>query len=228
MASEFKAGAVRGLLFDLDGTLIDSTADLANSGNWLRVKEGLEPLSREQVASYVGDGAESLVRRLLERPEGVVVEQIEAFIRYYNEHCLDTTRLYTGVSSTLQQLQARGYKMAVVTNKPERISKHILDGLNVGPCFGSVIGGNTCKNKKPHPEPLLTAVAQLGLRAEACVMIGDSRVDVEAGHNAAMPSIGLLGGIGAEDLLLASAPELLLPRFTALLDHLPPLQVTHA
>lgn len=227
MAFEFKAGP-RGLLFDLDGTLIDSTADLASSGNWLRTEQGLDPLSREQVASYVGDGVESLVRRLLQKPEGDVGALVEVFKRYYNEHCLDTTRLYTGVSSTLLQLQARGYRMAVVTNKPERISRHILDGLNVGPCFGSVIGGNTCANKKPHPEPLLTAASQLGLSAADCVMIGDSRVDIEAGHNAAMPSIGLLGGIGAEDLLRASAPEILLPRFTALLDHLPPLQVTHA
>lgn len=225
MVFEFKA---RGLLFDLDGTLVDSTADLANSGNWLRVQHGLEPLSTDQIASYVGDGAESLVRRLLAKPEGDIDAAVEVFKRYYNEHCLDHTRLYTGVSSTLQQLQARGYKMAVVTNKPERISRHMLDGLNVGPCFGSVIGGNTCQNKKPHPEPLLTAVAQLGLQAGDCIMIGDSRVDVEAGHNAGMPSVGLLGGIGAEDLLRASAPELLLPRFTALLDHLPPLQVTHA
>lgn len=228
MAFELRPGVLRGLLFDLDGTLIDSTADLAKSGNWLRQQEGLDELSQAQVASYVGDGIESLVRRLLARPEGEVGAQIAAFKGYYHEHCLDTTRLYTGVSSTLQQLQARGYKMAVVTNKPERISRHILDGLNVGACFGSVIGGNTCANKKPHPEPLLTACGQLGLRPEDCVMIGDSRVDIEAGHNALMPSVGLLGGIGAEDLLRASGPELLLPRFTALLDHLPPLTVTHA
>jgi phosphoglycolate phosphatase len=221
-------GAVRALLFDLDGTLIDSTADLADSGNWLRAQESLEPLSREQIGSYVGDGAESMVRRLLQRPEGDVDAQVEAYKRHYNEHCLDQTKFYPGVASTLEQLRARGYAMAVVTNKPERISKKILDGLGVGHCFGAVIGGNTCLNKKPHPEPLLRACADLDTAPKACAMIGDSRVDVEAGHNAGMPSLGLLGGIGAQDLLRAAAPEELLERFTQLLDLFPSLQAVNA
>jgi phosphoglycolate phosphatase len=221
---DFEPKAVRGLLFDLDGTLIDSTADLAASGNWLREGQGLEPLSAELIGSYVGDGAESMVRRLLGRPEGDVEAQVEAYKKHYNEHCLDRTRLYPGVGSSLQQLRARGYRMAVVTNKPERISRRILDGLNVGDCFSSVIGGNTCLNKKPHPEPLLRACAGLDLAPAACVMIGDSRVDVEAGHNAGMASLAVLGGIGAEDLLRAAGPDLLLARFTDLLDRLPSLQ----
>ncbi len=221
---DFNAAAVRGLLFDLDGTLIDSTADLVASGNWLRNEAGLDPLGAAQIGSYVGDGVETMVRRLLEKPEGDVDVQVEAYKRHYGEHCLEQTRLYAGVGSTLEQLRARGYKMAVVTNKPERISKRILDGLNVGPCFGSVIGGNTCVNKKPHPEPLLRACTELAVDPGACVMIGDSRVDIEAGHNAQMPCLGLLGGIGAEDLLRASGPELLLTRFTELLDLLPSLQ----
>jgi phosphoglycolate phosphatase len=223
----FDLSAVRGLLFDLDGTLIDSTADLTDSGNWLRAQQGLEPLSMEQIGSYVGDGAESMVRRLLQRPEGDVDDQVEAYKRHYNEHCLEKTHFYPGVASTLRQLRARGYKMAVVTNKPERISKKILDGLGVGDCFSAVIGGNTCLNKKPHPEPLLRACADLGLPPKDCAMLGDSRVDVEAGHNAGMPSLGLLGGIGAEDLLRAAQPERLLPLFTELLDLFPPLKAVN-
>jgi phosphoglycolate phosphatase len=220
-------GAVRGLLFDLDGTLVDSTADLADAGNWLRAQQGLGPLSVAQVGSYVGDGAESMVRRLLERPEGDVDDQVEAYKRHYNEHCLDKTRLYPGVSSTLQQLRARGYGMAVVTNKPERISKKMLEGLGVGACFGAVIGGNTCLNKKPHPEPLLRACADIGIAPKACAMVGDSRVDIEAGHNAGMPSLALLGGIDAEDLLRAAGPGHVLTLFTELLDHFPPLQAVN-
>jgi phosphoglycolate phosphatase len=224
---DFNAAAVRGLLFDLDGTLIDSTADLVASGNWLRRQEGLGPLGAAQIGSYVGDGAETMVRRLLQRPEGDVDDQVEAYKRHYGEHCLEQTRLYPGVGSALEQLRARGYRMAVVTNKPERISRRILDGLNVGPCFGVVIGGNSCENKKPHPEPLLRACADIGVAPAHCVMIGDSRVDVEAGHNAGMASLGLLGGIGAEDLLRASGPEKLLDRFTELLDLFPSLQARH-
>jgi phosphoglycolate phosphatase len=225
---DFDAKVVRGLLFDLDGTLIDSTADLAAAGNWLRDREGLDPLSAEQIGSYVGDGAETMVRRLLGRHEGDLEGLVDDYKKYYSEHCLDQTRLYPGVGSTLEQLRARGYKMAVVTNKPERISRRILDGLNVGACFGSVIGGNTCVNKKPHPEPLRMACGHLGLAPAAFVMVGDSRVDVEAGHNAGMPSVAILGGIGAQDLLHAAAPELLLERFTDLLDFLPSLQTAHA
>ncbi len=216
----FDRAAVQALLFDLDGTLIDSTADLADSGNWLRVKHGLPAHTQAKVASFVGDGIEALTRRLLERPEGPIEAEVDEFKRYYHDHCLDETRLYPGVAATLEALQARGYKLAVVTNKPERISRHILDGLKVGRLFGSVIGGNSCAHKKPHPEPLLKACAELGSAPASAVMIGDSRVDIEAGHNAGMPSIGILGGIGDEALLRAAAPEILVPTFEALLEAL--------
>jgi len=214
----FERTAISALLFDLDGTLIDSTADLAASSNWLRGHEGMARLPEAQVASYVGDGAEALVRRLLERPEGDVEEALDAFKRHYHEHCLDQTKLYPGVAATLEALQARGYKMAVVTNKPERISQRILDGLGVGRRFGSVIGGNTCKHKKPHPEPLLRACADLGVAVPAAAMVGDSRVDVEAGKNAGAATLGLLGGIGDQALLRASGPDLCLENFERLLE----------
>jgi phosphoglycolate phosphatase len=215
----FDAGVIEGLLFDLDGTLIDSTADLAAAGNWLRVSQGMEPLSEAHVASYVGDGVESLVRRLLERDD--VASQIEPFKDHYNQHCLDTTYLYAGVAETLKALKERGYKMAVVTNKPERISRHILEGLGVAGCFSSVIGGNTCTNKKPHPEPLLKACFELGLKPEHGAMVGDSRVDVEAAHNTGMPCLALYGGIGDQALLKAAAPEIFLKDFSELTHYFP-------
>jgi phosphoglycolate phosphatase len=214
----FERSAISALLFDLDGTLIDSTADLAASSNWLREHEGMARLPEAQVASYVGDGAEALVRRLLERPDGDVEEPLEAFKRHYHEHCLDATLLYPGVAPTLEALQSRGYQMAVVTNKPERISRRILDGLGVGRRFGSVVGGNTCKHKKPHPEPLLRACADLGVAVGGAAMVGDSRVDVEAGKNAGAATLGLLGGIGDQGLLRAAAPDLLLEQFERLLE----------
>jgi phosphoglycolate phosphatase len=216
----FERTAVQALLFDLDGTLIDSTADLAASGNWLRVKHGLPAHSVDKVASFVGDGVESLVRRLLERPEGAIEAEIDAFKRHYHDHCLDETRPYPAVAATLEALQARGFRMAVVTNKPERISRHILEGLKVDRRFGSVVGGNSCAHKKPHPEPLLKACAELGCPPAAALMIGDSRVDIEAGKNAQMPTIGILGGIGDEALLRSSAPDILIPNIEALLEAL--------
>jgi phosphoglycolate phosphatase len=217
-ATPFDATRIQALLFDLDGTLVDSTADLVASGNWLRVREGLAALEPGRVTSYVGDGVEALVRRLLERPEGGVQENIEAFMHHYREHCLDKTRLLAGVAATLAALQARGYAMAVVTNKPERVSRHILAGLGVECRFASVVGGNTCANKKPHPEPLFKACADLGHEPARALMVGDSRVDIEAGHNAGMASIAILGGIGDESLLRASGPEVLIQSFENLME----------
>jgi phosphoglycolate phosphatase len=216
----FERSRVQALLFDLDGTLINSTADLVASGNWLRAREGLGVLESSRIAGYVGDGVEALVRRLLERPEGDVGECIASFMHRYNEHCLDETYLYPGVAATLQALQARGYAMAVVTNKPERVSKRILGGLGVEQRFRSVIGGNSCEFKKPRPEPLLMACGHLACEAGHAVMVGDSRVDVEAGHNAGMPVIGLLHGIGDQALLKASGPDLLIERFERLTEML--------
>lgn len=204
----FDKARVQGLLFDLDGTLIESTGDLVSSGNWLRRREGLADLEAARIAGFVGDGVEALVRRLLHKPEGDVKECVEAFMRQYNEHCLDETCLYPGVARTLEALQAKGYAMAVVTNKPERISKRILVGLHVDQRFASLVGGNSCEHKKPHPEPLFKACSGLGFEPQRCVMVGDSRVDVEAAHNAGMPAIGLLDGIGDQALLKAAGPEL--------------------
>jgi len=212
----FDPTAVQALLFDLDGTLIESTADLVASGNWLREGRGLERLEPARIASFVGDGVEALVRRLLQIPEGPVQEPVEAFMRHYHEHCLDATCLGPSVAATLEVLQGRGYALAVVTNKPERISRRILDGLGAGRFFGSVVGGNTCAHKKPHPEPLLKACGDLACEPRRAVMVGDSRVDVEAGHNAGMPAIGLLGGIGDEGLLRRSGPEVLITSFDGL------------
>ena len=213
----FDPACVAGLLFDLDGTLIDSSADLVVSGNWLRAHAGLAPLDPALIFGYVGDGAEAMVRLLLERPDGDVTELLEAYKRHYHDHCLDGTRLYPGVAPTLEALAGRGFKMAVVTNKPERISRRILEGLGTGRYWGGVIGGNSCANKKPHPEPLFKACGDLGVEPGQCAMVGDSRVDVEAGRNAACQTVGLLGGIGDEGLLRAARPDVLLPRFESLL-----------
>ena len=210
----FDATKTKALLFDLDGTLIDSTEDIAASANMLRRSQGLEPLPVSVVASYIGDGVEALVRKLLgpgfEEKIPALVDQFKA---HYNEHCVVATRLYDGVGATLSLLASRGYKMAVVTNKPERISVTILEKLGLGGCFGCVIGGNSVANKKPHPQPLQEACARLGVPLSQACMIGDSRVDIEAGRNAGIPSLGILGGIGDEGLMRQAGPAEILGRF---------------
>jgi phosphoglycolate phosphatase len=171
------------------------------------------------VGSFVGEGIEALVRKLFSG-SGVTEEElpslVEAFRRDYHEHCADKTRLYQGVEQTLKELQGAGYKMAVVTNKPERISMRILELLGVAGHFGCVIGGNSCPTKKPDPGPLLEACRRLGVPLQDACMIGDSRVDIEAGRNAGIPALGILGGIGDEALLRKAGPSLLLKDFSGL------------
>jgi phosphoglycolate phosphatase len=211
---EFNPAQIRALLFDLDGTLIDSSADIAASANHLRLELGLEALDPQLIATYIGDGLEALVRRVLGKEE--VAAEAQLFKAYYHEHCVDSTRFYPAVEETIRALHSRAYAMAVVTNKPERISVRILEQLGVGSLFGCVIGGNSTAKKKPDPEPLQLACQKLGVDLRTSCMIGDSRVDVEAGHNAGVPALALLGGIGDEALLKASAPERILSSFSEL------------
>jgi phosphoglycolate phosphatase len=215
---------LRALLFDLDGTLIDSAADLAAAGNWLRAQEGLPVLPAERVASFVGDGVESLVSRLLETTDGAVIQRcIPGFKRHYHDHCLDHTRLYEGAAPVLDALKRRGYRLAVVTNKPEKVSRHILEGLGVAELFGSVVGGNTLPVKKPDPAPLRKACQDLGVPETACAMVGDSRVDVEAGRALGVPCLAFRDRIGDQRLLQAARPDRLLGSFHELLELFPPL-----
>ena len=211
---------VKALLFDLDGTLIDSSADIAASANELRRLVNLAPLPLETVSSYIGDGIESLVRRVLgDSFEPQTPELVDHFRNYYHEHCVDATRLYEGVSATLSLLQQRGYRMAVVTNKPERISQRILELLKVSGYFSALIGGNTCERKKPDQQPLAEACRRMGVELRSSCMIGDSRVDVEAGKNAGMMTLALKGGIGDEQAMLQAGPYLVLQAFGELPLH---------
>ena len=215
MTATFDPAGVRALLFDLDGTLIDSKEDIALSSNFLRALRGLAPLPHDVIGSFIGDGVEALVRKLMGPDfEAELPDLAAEFRAHYHDHCVEHTAFYPGVKSTLEALAARGYKMAVVTNKPEGISVRILELLGVGLCFGSVIGGNSCAHKKPHPEPLQEACRRLGVELKHACMIGDSRVDVEAGHNAGVPALGVLGGgIADVGLMRAAQPQMVLDSF---------------
>src|ERR1700736_1732254 len=132
------------LIFDLDGTLIDSKLDLAHAANATRAYMGMQPIAHELVYSYVGNGAPVLIRRVLgpEASEQDVRRALDFFIRYYGQHCLDHTVLYPGVKPALDQLRSHSVAMAVLTNKPVRISNHILRGLGLADHFFRVYGGN--------------------------------------------------------------------------------------
>jgi phosphoglycolate phosphatase len=204
-------------IFDLDGTLVDSRLDLANAVNATRGHMGMESLDNERVYTYVGNGAPVLIRRALgeQATEAEVQEGLEFFLEYYREHDLDYTVLYPGVKETLERLRAAGKRMAVLTNKPVRMSSAIVEGLGVGPYFFRVYGGNSFEFKKPHPIGVETLINEAGVTREATLMVGDSSVDVQTARNAGIACCGVTYGFQPETLV-DPAPEILIDRMEEL------------
>ena len=201
------------LVFDLDGTLIDSAQDLCNSVNATLAHEGREPLPDEVVAGYIGDGAIMLMRRALFGPNATEVDEelltraYNYFLAYYREHKLDNTYAYEGVLGALaalrrfhEHLDGPARLMAVLTNKPVRPAREICAALGLAPYFLNIYGGNSFASKKPDPEGLRTLMNEAGARPEETVMIGDSQVDVETARNAGAWCIGCTFGLAPESL----------------------------
>ena len=188
------------LVFDLDGTLVDSELDLANSVNATLEKIGREPLSVELIASYVGQGVSVLISRALgadATPE-LVERATESFLKHYREHMLDNTTTYPGVREALDELDGR--KMAVLTNKPVNFSRTMLEGLGLAKRFLRIYGGNSFENKKPDPIGLHRLMEETQVPATGTLMIGDSISDVLAGRNAGVWTCGVTYGFGAPTL----------------------------
>ena len=202
------------LIFDLDGTLIDSKLDLAHAVNAARAHMGLGDLPHPLVFSYVGNGAPTLIQRSLgpEAGEAQVQEALEFFLAYYRDHMLDYTTLYPGVADTLDVLLQSGKRMAVLTNKPVRISKAIIGGLGLERHFFQIYGGNSFEQKKPHPIGIETLLSEAGMGAGHALMIGDSAVDIQTARNAGIKSCGVTYGFQPETLA-AEPPDFLIDRF---------------
>ena len=201
------------IIFDLDGTLVDSRLDLAGAVNATRRHMGMEALANERVYTYVGNGAPMLVRRALGdgATDAQVQEALEFFLEYYREHDLDYTVLYPGVKESLDRLRGAGKRMAVLTNKPVRMSRHIVEGLGVGGHFFQVDGGNSFDFKKPHPIGVEELMKEAGVGRESTLMVGDSSVDVQTARNAGIACCGVTYGFQPETLE-DPAPEMLVDR----------------
>lgn len=189
------------IVFDLDGTLIDSSKDLTLSVNATRAHAGLPPLAMEAVASYIGNGAEMLIRRSLgpDAPEGAVWEGLAFFLQYYRENMLVHTKLYPGVREALDRWRRHGTAMAVLTNKPEGFSRELVAGLGLRDYFTSIYGGNSFETKKPDPHGLRLIMRETGFRPERTLMVGDSAVDVLTARNAGVACAGVTFGLRPED-----------------------------
>jgi phosphoglycolate phosphatase len=207
--------SLRLLVFDLDGTLIDSRQDLCNSVNATLENFGLRALPDDAIAGFIGDGAAMLIRRALAMPgevpegspahdSGFFDEAFAYFLTYYRAHILDYTQVYPGVLDSLEALKTlpdgSARKMAVLTNKPVRPARAICDGLGLSPYFFSVYGGDSFATKKPDPLGLVTLMAEAGTTAEETLMIGDSDVDMRTARNARVWALGCTFGLAPETL----------------------------
>jgi phosphoglycolate phosphatase len=207
------------VIFDLDGTLIDSKEDLSCAVNAARAHSGMPPLDNETVYSYVGEGAPVLIRRALgpDATHEQVQEALTFFLAYYNDHMIDHTVLYPGVLETLDRLLAAEVKMAVLTNKPVRMSRAIVEALGMGAHFARVYGGNSFEQKKPHPVGIETLLRECEATKDRTMMVGDSAVDIRTARNAQVKACGVTYGFQPETLA-SEPPDLLLDRIEELAD----------
>jgi phosphoglycolate phosphatase len=209
---------IRLLVFDLDGTLINSETDLVLSVNAMRAQFGLQPLAVPVIASYVGRGVVALVQRALqdEVPEKKTEDAVIFFTGYYRRHMLDHTVAYPGVKAALAQLGDR--TLAVLSNKPAKFSRRILEGLGMLSCFSFVYGGDSLSQKKPDPVGVVRLMQETGCAAVETMIVGDSDVDIQTARNAGVWSCGVSYGIGSKSLANAS-PDFIVDD----LRELPPL-----
>lgn len=208
------------IIFDLDGTLIDSSSDVAYAANRTLKSMGYGGFDVERIKEDVGWGVKVLLERLMpqELPERIM-EARRCFLGFYGEHLVVDTYLYPGVEETITRFAALGKKMAIVTNKPEALTLRLLDTMKIGGTslrryFPVVVGGDTLAVRKPSPEPVQAAITAAGGAQDAAVMVGDSPVDAEAGRGAGVFTIGVTYGFRGRHELTGF--DMLLDRFSDL------------
>ncbi|NTV48591.1 MAG: HAD-IA family hydrolase [Geobacteraceae bacterium] len=212
---------IRAVLFDLDGTLVDSLEDLTDAVNHVRCVHARPPLTMDDVRRKVGKGARHLVQQILPDLSGTDIDlALDLFLDFNRQHIADKSRLYPGILGVLHSLAARDIKMAVITNKNEDLSALILEFFGINDLFECLCGGDTYPERKPSPLPLLKVAEKLGVAYHECVMVGDSINDIEAGKLAGIASIGCTWGFGGDDELtgadtLACTPQELLVTIAA-------------
>ncbi len=209
------------LIFDLDGTLIDSRLDLANAVNATRAHTGREPLEHSLIFSYVGNGAPVLIRRALGEaaPEEEVDAALEFFLGWYRAHAVVHTELYPGVRESLVSLHEAGHSLAVLTNKPVGISHEIMRHFELSELMLKVYGGNSFAQKKPHPVGIETLRAEAGVTVEDTWMVGDSSVDILTARAAGVWACGVTYGFQPETLG-DPVPDLVCGQIDEFADHI--------
>lgn len=203
------------ILFDLDGTLIDSAPDLAFAINHMLSSLARPIFSEEIIRTWVGNGAAVLVKRALSGcseidvtiDENLFAKSLQIFLSFYKENLCINTQLYPGVRACLKILKAQGYRLAIVTNKPFEFIAPILEGLQLNGLFDLLLGGDSLPERKPDARPLLHVCQALNVSVEQCLMVGDSKNDILAAKAANMESIGLTYGYNYGEDIGLHQPE---------------------
>ncbi len=207
-----KRGAViRAVVFDLDGTLIDSRLDIAAAANHMLRRQGRDTQSVEQICRHVGNGARYLVAHVvgLAEDDPAVEPWLRTFLDYYTAHATEHTVLMADTRRVLDELSA--LSLALCTNKPRATTDATLRGLALADCFQVVIAGDDLPTRKPDPGPLLHIAAALGIPAGEMVMVGDGPQDIQSGRAAGARTVGVEGGILPREQLVLAAPDALIP-----------------
>ena len=202
----------KGLIFDLDGTLINTLADIATAINLTRQQFGLPLLPAEEITSQVGNGEAFLLRQTV--PIAAQPAVRENYHRFYAAHMLDQSSLHPGVAETLNHFKDKC--LGVVTNKPIAQTKALLAGLAVQPYFCTVLGGDSLAEMKPHPLPLLHFMQENQLKPEETTMIGDGVNDIRAGKAAGVLTVGVSFGVSTPAQLRAEQPDFIIDRMATL------------
>ncbi|MBM3319913.1 MAG: HAD-IA family hydrolase [Candidatus Eisenbacteria bacterium] len=197
------------VLFDLDGTLVDTLEDIAASVNHALRTLGLPERSLEEVRTFVGRGVQHLVLRAIGSENAEKADRLlDLFRAHYDAHCLDRSRLMPGARECLEYFAGRD--LGVVSNKPERFVRRLLEGLGIDSYFKVMFGGDSTAERKPSPLMVRAALGTLGRSPNEGILAGDLPVDVETGRAAGVYTVALLGGFGTREELEASSPDLLL------------------
>lgn len=212
---------IRGIIFDFDGTLIDSYEAITESLNDVRASCGLPPLPASEVKGMVGHGLEHLIEAAVGRER--IAEGVGVFRRSYAAICERKTTVLPQVKSTLDDLETRGYIMAIASNKPSYFVRDILKALELDHLFAEVLGPNDVERPKPDPEMLETILMRLGLSPEETAYVGDMLLDIEVGRRAGVDVYAIPTGSASRQTLLEGRPDRLLHRFADLLAILPAL-----
>jgi len=204
--------SLKAIIFDLDGTLVDSARDLQDAANVLLAEQGLRSLGLDEIKAMIGDGVAKLVERAIVATGGDLSRLptlVARFLAIYEANASRHTQAYPTVRETLEALRRCGLSLAVVTNKPQAATVSILEALGLRVFFDEVIGGDALPERKPHPAPVLLALERLGVSPEAALMVGDNYHDVQAAHAAGIRALAVTYGyshkphaeLGAEGLL---------------------------